>query len=492
LLQRLGEGPPVPVFGPTVNKDLKLDRLDVGELITTPGSRWAVLRTTDTTVPEGKLFVALVADLGSRRLKWRRIGSESDRVVEVALRGDALFVLTQAGASRRKIVKVDLKTGTMARAVVVAAEPADGVLQGFELTPTAVVAAVQLGTQVRLRRYTDGDTTGRLVSAPAAGAARVVAQPAHHSEDLLYSFSGWTEPARLFGLQGDASSPLSFGLSAVPPGLPALTVTEVLVPSHDGAKVPMTILHREGLKLDGSHPVLLEGYAAYGFTIAAHFSIDDMAWIERGGVVAYSNPRGSGVYGDDWHRAGFKATKPNTWKDGIACAKYLIAQGYGSARTMGIIGTSAGGIFVGRATTEAPELFAAAVYNVGLLDTVRAEESANGATNTSEFGSVKDAAEFQALLEMSTYHHITDGTAYPGVLLVHGMNDPRVDVWNSGKVAARLQAAQARLPNARPALLRLDLQAGHGIGSTLTQRQAQTADIQSFLLWQMGQLGLKD
>jgi prolyl oligopeptidase len=492
FLQRLGEGPPVPVFGPTVNKDLKLDRLDVGELITTPGSRWAVLRTTDTTVPEGKLFVAPVAHLGSRRLKWRRIGSESDRVVEVALRGDALFVLTQAGASRRKIVKVDLKTGTMARAMVVAAEPADGVLQGFELTPKAVVATVQLGTQLRLRRYADGNTAGRLVSAPAAGAARLVAQPAHHTEDLLYTFSGWTEPARLFQLQGDASSPLSFGLRALPPGLPALTVTEVLVQSHDGVKVPMTILHREGLKLDGSHPVLLQGYAAYGFTISARFSIEDMAWIERGGVVAYTNPRGSGVYGDDWHRAGFKATKPNTWKDGIACAKYLIAQGYGSARTMGIIGASAGGIFVGRATTEAPELFAAAVYDVGLLDAVRAEESANGATNTSEFGSVKDAAEFKALLEMSTYHQIKDGTAYPGVLLVHGMNDPRVDVWNSGKVAARLQAAQAGLPHARPALLRLDLQAGHGIGSTLPQRQAQAADIQSFLLWQMGQLGLKD
>ncbi len=485
-------GKAVPVFGPTVNKALKLDRLDVGEVLTVPGSRWAVVRTTDTTVPEGKLFVAPVADLGKPTLKWRRIGSESDKVVDVKLQGDNLLVLTQAGTPRRKIVRVDLKAGTLANATLVAAEPSDGVLQGFELTPQALVATLQVGTQIRLRRYSAGDTAGKLVTAPAAGAAWLVSQPAHHSEELLYSFNGWTEPTRLLRLQGDTSTDIGFGLRSLPPGLPALTVTEVLVPSHDGVKVPMTILHRQGLKLDGSNPVLLHGYASYGISMSARFSTDDMVWIERGGVLAYTNPRGSGVYGDDWHRAGFKATKPNTWKDGIACAKYLIAQGYGAPKTMAIMGTSAGGIFVGRAVTEAPELFAAAIFDVGSLDTIRAEESANGATNISEFGTVKDPAEFRALVAMSTYHQIQDGKAYPGVLLVHGMNDPRVEVWQSGKVTARLQAAQAALPNAGTTLLRLDLQAGHGVGSTLTQRQAQTADIQGFLLWQMAKLGLKD
>jgi prolyl oligopeptidase len=213
------------------------------------------------------------------------------------------------------------------------------------------------------------------------------------------------------------------------------------------------------------------------------------AWIERGGVLAFVNARGSGVHGDAWHRAGFKGTKRNTWLDGVAAARWLIAQGYGSPKTMGIMGTSAGGIFVGRAVTTAPELFAAAVFDVGVLDAIRAEESANGITNISEFGSVKDPAEFKALLEMSTYHQVKDGTAYPGVLLVHGLNDPRVDVWHSAKTAARLQAAN---PNGRPALLRLDPQAGHGVGSTASQRDAYQADIYAFMLWQMGKLGLKD
>ena len=158
-------------------------------------------------------------------------------------------------------------------------------------------------------------------------------------------------------------------------------------------------------------------------------------------MLAYANVRGSGAFGDEWHRAGFKATKPNTWKDGVAAARYLIDQRFASPATLGIQGGSAGGIFVGRAVTSAPELFAAAIFEVGVMDAVRAEESANGITNISEFGSFRNAAEFPALLEMSTYHQIRDGVDYPAVLLMHGMNDPRVDVWHSAKAAARLQAA---------------------------------------------------
>ena len=214
-----------------------------------------------------------------------------------------------------------------------------------------------------------------------------------------------------------------------------------------------------------------------------------MAWIERGGVIALANVRGSGVHGDPWYRAGQKATKPNTWKDGVACAEYLIAQGYASPKTLAAMGTSAGGIFVGRTVTTAPHLFAAAIFDVGVMDAVRAEDSANGITNISEFGSAANPKEFPALLEMSTYHQIKDGTSYPAVMLVHGMNDPRVDVWHSGKAAARLQAATS---SKKPILLRLDMQAGHGMGSTATQRNAMSADIYAFLLWQMGKASLNE
>jgi prolyl oligopeptidase len=496
LWQRLGAAQAQAVFGPTVTPQLGLVRLDMGQLLTVPGSRWVVARTTDTTVPEGKLFALRLVDLGQPNARWQRLATEADKVVEIALQGDHLYVMTQAGAPRRKVVRIDLnKPVALAQATVVAAEPKDGALQGFDLTPTALVAQLRQGTSVLLRRYARGDTAGRNRPAPAPGTAWLTGAPAQDSETLLYVFSSWTEPTRWLRLENGRSTDVAFGVRRLPAGLPEVVVTDVNVESHDGMKVPMPILHKKGLALDGRNPVLLDGYASYGFSTSAYFSTSTMAWIERGGVAAFINPRGSGVHGDEWHRAGFKTTKPNTWKDGIAGAKYLIAKGYGSAKTMGITGTSAGGIFVGRAVTEAPELFAAAIFNVGLMDTVRAEESANGVTNISEFGTVKDPAEFKALLEMSTYHAVKDGTAYPGVMLVHGMNDPRVDVWQSGKTAARLQAAQAGLPDpsqARPTLLRLDAQAGHGMGSTHTQRQALAADMQSFLLWQMGKLGLKD
>ena len=497
LWQRLGSAEPVAVFGPTVTTSLGLVRLDVGQLYTVPGSKWVVARTTDTTVPEGKLFAARLAELGTAKLRWQPLATEADKVVDIALQGDGLYVMTQADAPRRKVVRVNLnKPVAVALAQVVAAEPKEGALQGFELTPTALVAQVRQGTQLLLRRYATnsarGDIQGKNLPAPAAGTAWLTGAPAQDSETLLYGFSSWTEPLRWVRLKNGRNTDVNFGQRAVPPNLPEVVITDVQVESHDGVLVPMTILHKKGLALDGRNPVLLDGYASYGFSMSAGFSIETMAWIERGGVMAIINPRGSGVHGDKWHRAGFKTTKSNTWKDGIAGAKYLIAKGYGSAKTMGITGTSAGGIFVGRAVTEAPELFAAAIFNVGMMDTIRSEESANGITNISEFGTVKDAAEFKALLEMSTYHNVKDVQAYPGVMLVHGMNDPRVDVWQSGKTAARLQAAQTGLPKPGTTLLRLDDQAGHGTGSTHTQRQAMSADMQSFLLWQMGKLGLKD
>jgi prolyl oligopeptidase len=251
----------------------------------------------------------------------------------------------------------------------------------------------------------------------------------------------------------------------------------------DGAQVPMTLLYKKGLARDGLRPTVLDGYGSYGLSETAGFRPTSLAWLERGGVLAYANVRGSGARGDAWYRAGFKQTKPNTWLDGIGCARWLIAQGWTGPRTLAVTGGSAGGVFAGRAITTAPELFAVAVIHVGLLDAMRAEFTANGATNVSEFGTVKDAREFAALLEMSPYHQVRDGVAYPAVMLTHGLNDPRVDAWNSGKMAARLQAASS---SGRPVLLRLDGQAGHGIGSTRAQRQSLAADTDAFMLWQMG------
>ncbi|CAN5267595.1 prolyl oligopeptidase family serine peptidase [soil metagenome] len=491
-----------PLFGPLVDPEMKLQRLDVAEVMFAPGSRYMIARTTDTTVPEGKLFVAPVKSLGHKRGAWRQISGFDDKITAVELRGDTLYLRTYAGAPRGRLLALPLgklgatqepalaQASALAQAVEVVPEPTSGVLKEFVLGRDAIFAEVQEGFNTRVRRYGPGTPPqGVDVAKDRAGSTFAVADPAHAHADVWLVTSAWTEPPRVLvaAADGTVRDP-RLRNSAQQAGMPELEVSEVLVPSHDGVKVPLAIIHRKGLVLDGNNPTLLDGYGAYGISAEAFFDPRSIAWLERGGVLAYANVRGSGAFGDAWHRAGFKASKPNTWKDGLACARYLIDQRYASAKTMGIWGTSAGGIFVGRAVTEAPELFAAAIFDVGIMDAVRAEESANGITNISEFGTAKDPAEFAALLAMSTYHQIKDGTAYPAVMLIHGLNDPRVDVWHSAKTAARLMAATS---SGKPILLRLDGQAGHGVGSTAQQGYSKLADIYSFLLWQFGALPSK-
>jgi len=245
----------------------------------------------------------------------------------------------------------------------------------------------------------------------------------------------------------------------------------------------MSIVMRKDAKLDGGNPTILYGYGAYGITEDPFLNPRWYAWVQRGGILAFAHVRGGGVYGEEWHMAGRKETKPNTWKDAIAAAEYLIARGYTSKAKIGIFGGSAGGIFVGRAITDRPDLFAAAVPAVGVMDGPRFEFASNGAANIPEFGTVKDEKEFRALLAMSTLHAIRDGTPYPGILLAHGVNDIRVPVSESLKAGARFQQATT---SGRPVLLRLEYESGHGQGSTRAQSQERTADIWTFMLWQFG------
>lgn len=481
---------PRPIFGPLVDPALKLERMDVGSVSFSPGSRWMIARTTDTTVPEGKLFVAPLSALGRRHIPWRQISSAADKLTDAQLRGDILYLRTYAGAPRSRVIALDLRRPELSRAREVVAEPRQGVLREFGLGRDAIYTEVLQGFTTRVMRHAAGTPRDGVDVAPGvAGSIFLIEDAGRAYRQPWVMTSTWTDPPRVLAVNADGSTrDTGVRQSQRPPGMPALEVSEVLVPSHDGARVPLAVIHRQGLVRDGSNPTLLIGYGAYGFSFEAWFDPRSVAWLERGGVIAFANVRGSGAFGEPWYRAGFKTTKPNTWKDGIACARWLIEQRYATPATLSIWGTSAGGIFVGRAVTSAPELFAAAVFDVGVLDAIRSEESANGITNISEFGTVKDPAEFAALLEMSTYHQIKDGTAYPAVMLIHGINDPRVDVWHSAKTAARLQQASS---SGKPVFMRIDMQAGHGVGSTAQQAYSQLADVYAFLLWRSGKLATK-
>jgi prolyl oligopeptidase len=257
----------------------------------------------------------------------------------------------------------------------------------------------------------------------------------------------------------------------------------VFATAADGVKVPLSIIYRKGLARDGSAPLLLDAYGSYGITEDPVFIARWLTFLDLGGVFAVAHVRGGGELGEDWHLAGQKLTKPNTWRDMIAAAHHLIDARYTSSAKLGIVGGSAGGITVGRFLTEQPALAAVVIDQVGVSNATRSEFSPNGPPNIPEFGTVTDPVGFKGLYEMDAYLHVKDGTAYPSILLTTGLNDPRVSSWEPTKMTARLQAATA---SKNPVLLRVETDAGHGIGSTLGQRDRETADTLAFILWRTG------
>lgn len=446
----------------------------------------AVATVFDGVSPEFSAWHSTEAAIRAGRPAWKRLFDKADAVTSMALMGERVVALTHRDAPRYKIVGGRLAGFSMARAETLVPE-STRVLGGLAAAADAVYFDVRDGNVKKLFKLAAAEgAQPQEVALPVLGSFTFGGvDPA--LPGVLLELESWTRARRIVAVS-PAGGVSDTGLQPAGP-LDApdnVTATEVMVKSHDGAMVPMSIIHRTGTPLDAANPTILYGYASYGFTEEPFFSPSRLAWMEAGGVFAVANPRGSGVFGKDWHRAGKQATKPNTWKDFIACAEYLVAQKWTRPARLAILGGSAGGILVGMAMCERPDLFAAVMPAVGCLDMVRAETTPNGIPNIPEFGSRKTEAGFRALLAMSTYHAIRDGVKYPAVLLTHGVNDPRVDVWNSTKTAARLMAASA---SGKPVLMRLDYDSGHGIGDTKAQQLDDRADAYAFVLWQTGMPG---
>jgi len=243
--------------------------------------------------------------------------------------------------------------------------------------------------------------------------------------------------------------------------------------------VPLNILRRKGMRLDGHNPTILYGYGGYGVNMTPRFRPELRPWLDRGGVYVVANLRGGGEYGEAWHTAGNLTHKQNVFDDFIASAEYLVKSGYTEPKRLGIMGGSNGGLLMGAALTQRPELFRAVVSAVGIYDMLRVELDPNGAFNVTEFGSVKNEEQFQALYAYSPLHRVRDAVDYPAVLMLTGDNDGRVNPAHSRKMIARLQQAD---PSGLPILLRTSASSGHGIGTALSERIDQTADEYGFFI----------
>lgn len=457
-----------------------------------PGSDFAIALVSPGTETRARAYAAPLVAINAGKTPWRPIAaSYEDEFIglpdaetpSIASHGDTLFWLSRKGAPNGQILALDLsKPDSSARVEV--AEGALPITEVYSARDALYWRVSDAGiNEVRRLGYTKDAKQETLRLPYPANIAGVIADDA--SDVVALHALSWIRSPTYLSRNAGTGAIAENGLQ--PTGkfdrADDLVAEEVKVKSWDGALVPLSIVYKRGGTRDGSHTAILNGYGAYGISQSPVYVPFLRPLYERGSVLATCHVRGGGELGEAWHQAGFQVTKPNTWKDFIACADYLIAHKYTSPNKLVGMGGSAGGILIGRAIEERPELFAAAVASVPAADTLRFETTANGASNVSEFGSVKTEAGFRALYAMSPYANVKNGVKYPAVLVTTGINDPRVDAWVPAKFAARLQAASA---SDKPVLLRVDYAGGHGIGSSMDQAIDGMADTFSFAFWQTG------
>jgi prolyl oligopeptidase len=441
-----------------------------------------VIGFVGTVQNEMRLFTAPVSELGKKTMKWTVLAQTSDNLVRgFAAYGDSAYAVTHAGAPKYKLVRTSFKKPDWSKAEVVLPEAADSI-QYITKSKSFLFVVYSNGITGRIVKLDLKTKKSSELKLPATGTADITC-PDVHSNRCIAFISTWTLPTALYDFDGDKSTFTKsvFQNDVTYPGFDQLVAEEVEVPGHDGTMVPLSIIHRKDIKLDGSSSAILEGYGAYGISYTPSFSVQRSIAL-HGVVVAYAHPRGGSEKGEAWYKAGYKTTKPNTWKDFISCAEYLVQKGYTSKQRIGGTGTSAGGILISRAITERPDLFGAAIVNVGMANALRSEFSPNGPVNTPEFGTVKDETELKALAEMDGLSHVVKGTAYPAVMGVGGWNDPRVPAWQPGKFVAAVQVASS---SKKPVLMKINYDDGH-----FTEEKTVTfknfAGQFAFLLWQTG------
>ena len=428
-------------------------------------------------------WVATPAEVGKPAIAWKRLAAPTDSVYRYFKIGSRLYLHSVKGAPNGRVLVTDAAAPSPAKAAVLLSEGQQNITS-VAATKDYLFVTLSDGSNEHIRQYSPATKQWADVPLPARGTVGIEPYDPGTSNEAMVSVTSWNDPGKLYDYN-PATQKLVLSPFHVPmnyPGVADLVVEEVEVPSHDGTMVPLSLIYRKGLKKDGSAVCLMDGYGAYGISATPYFSRRNLALLNQGVVWAETHPRGGSEKGDKWYRAGYQTTKPNTWKDFIACGDYLVKNGYTSPQHLVGMGTSAGGILIGRAITERPDLFAAAISNVSCSNALRMENSPNGPVNAPEFGTVKDSVQCMGLYEMDAFNHVVPGTKYPAVLCVGGMNDPRVIVWQPGKLAAALQSAST---SGKPVLMQVNYDNGH---FTEDKKVAfrNFANMYAFALWQAG------
>jgi prolyl oligopeptidase len=419
-------------------------------------------------------------DLHAAKPIWKPLVMGQDAVYSVDVDHDRFFVRTNEGAPKYRVFVIDPAHPERAAWTELIAERKDATLESAGIIGHHLLLAYlkDVVSHVEIRTL-DGKPV-RTIDVPTLGA--IGGFSGNTDDDLAYySFQSFTYPTEIFETQVSSGKTSSFYKLKVPVDPSKYVVEQRFATSKDQTKVPFFIVHAKDLVPDGKRPTILTGYGGFQVAETPYFSSAIYPWLERGGVWVVANLRGGSEYGEEWHKAGMLHNKQNVFDDFFAVGDELLRLGVTNAGKLAALGGSNGGLLVGAAITQRPDLFRVALCAVPLLDMVRYHMFGSGKTWVEEYGSAESAADFPALVAYSPYHHVTKGTRYPSTLLLSADSDDRVDPLHARKFAAMLQWATVE----RPVLLRVEKHSGHGGADLVKTNVERLADEYAFALDQM-------
>ena len=408
---------------------------------------------------------------------WQTLVAGVPALFNVEIWRDHFYIHTNDGAPRYRMFKADPKH--VARDAWTEIVPqSDATLEATGIVGEHLVLTYLRDASTRMEVRTLAGKLVREVALPGVGTSGGISgQP---DEDTGYfAFTSFTEPQIIFKTSMKTGKTDEWTRIKLPVDTSQMVTDQVFFPSKDGTKISMFLIHNKSTKLDGKNPTILYGYGGFNVSMTPSFASSRTVWLDHGGVYAIANLRGGGEYGEDWHKAGMLLNKQNVFDDFIAAAEYLVAQKYTSPRELAIRGGSNGGLLVAAAELQRPDLFAAAIPAVGVLDMLRFRDFTIGKAWESDYGSVENADEFKAMYAYSPLHNVKSGVAYPATLIITGDHDDRVFPAHSFKFAAAMQAAD---PHGKPILIRIETRAGHGQGKPTAMQIDEAADVYAFIL----------
>lgn len=451
-------------------------KLSVGGGETEDG-RWLVVYVSDGTIRKWKIYYR---DLLDKNSKLIALEEKFDRKSLVGNIGATFFFRTENDAPLGKVISVNVLGGEKVWRDVI--PEAEETLTGVSILNNQFVLNYLKDAYTQIKIHDISGQFVRDVELPGIGSAGGFGGKRHETE-TFYSYSSYNTPPTIYRYNMETGQSSVFRQAKVDFDPGDYEVNQVFYESKDGTKIPMFIVHKKGIALDGTNPTLLYGYGGFNISMTPGFSVSRLAWMEMGGVYAVANLRGGGEYGEKWHKAGTKLQKQNVFDDFISAAEYLISEKYTSSKKLAIQGGSNGGLLVGAVLNQRPDLFGAALPAVGVMDMLRFHKFTIGWAWVNDYGSSENADEFKALYAYSPIHNIRKGTEYPAVMITTADHDDRVVPAHSFKYAATIQEAQT---GSAPVLIRIETKAGHGAGKPTSKQIQEAADIYGFLMKNLG------